>query len=233
MKLYIYIILFILLIVYINCHTKYISEKFTEHFNSPNPFAVLNTEKVKPILIDGQSGMVPGFDSNDSGDLFKTKYWVIKNQGFSDIYNYEDNGSLQIFNLVNDIDTKLVKPNGEVTVKKVNSEVKGEVKGDVKGEIKYNNLDFKLIGVAVNEYFNQYYYLYEYETKVKLDRVEPNEELAYLNNKAYEYLLVKTHNNKQEVAHYVGPRNKIQINDVVYFAVGIFQIGPLVIKKIN
>ncbi len=248
MKLYIYIILFILLVVYINCHTKYISEKFTEHFNAINPYTILNTNQVKPVLIDSHSGMVPAFDSNDSADLFSSKYWVIKKQGFSDIYNYEDAGSAQIFNLVNDSDNE-IKPEIKSEVKsevkvEVKSEVKSEVKGEVKekvkseikklpNEIKYNNLTYKLLGIAANEYFNQYYYLYEYETKIKIDNIEPREELKYINNKVYEYLLVKIHNDKPEVVHYVGPRNKIQVNDIVYFSMGIFQLGPLVIKKIN
>ena len=248
MKIYIYIILLILLVVYIKCHSNYVGEKFNEpineNFDAPNPYKILNTEKVKPILIDNNSNMINGFDTNDSSNLYKSKYWVIKDKGFSDIYNYEDLGGLQIFNSVNKIDNmyKLVESEIKKNDKpKVKSDIKTEkdkfkldkIKNvKIPIELKYNNNSYNYIGTASNEYYNQYYYLYEYETKTKISKVELKEELIYLsNNKVFEYLLVKSHKNKQIVSHYIGPRSKININDVVYFALGTFQLGPLVIKK--
>ena len=53
------------------------------------------------------------------------------------------------------------------------------------------------------------------------------------NNRIFEYLLVKIHRGEPKVIHWVGPRNKVNLRDVVYFSLGSFQLGPLVINSIN
>lgn len=230
MKKYIYIVLFAMLLLYINSHSKCLNEKFTDtkkitNITAPSPYNVLKTNQVKPILIEGNSELVPGYDYN-SNDIYSEKYWIIKSKGFSDIYNYEDENKLHLF---------LKKNSEEKTNKKVVQEKKKNKQEKISGPPKihkYENNDYNLIATASNDYYNQHYYLYEFLTKqnVKLDY---EENLKYItNNQVYEYLLVKIRKNKLEVSHYIGPRNKININDIVYFSLGNFQLGPLKIKKL-
>ena len=101
MKKYIYIVLFAMLLLYINSHSKCLNEKFTDtkkitNITAPSPYNVLKTNQVKPILIEGNSELVPGYDYN-SNDIYSEKYWIIKSKGFSDIYNYEDESKLHLF----------------------------------------------------------------------------------------------------------------------------------------
>jgi len=227
MRKYIYIVLFVILLFYI----KYYPQCFDETFNNTqindilesNDF--LKTNKVKPILIEGNSEFVPGYDINFN-NIYSNKYWIIKSKGFSDIYNYEDK---------NNIHLSLESNPEEQTSKKIVQDIKKIKKEKLSGPPKthqYNNNEYNLIATASNDYYSQYYYLYEFQTKqnVKLDY---QENLEYIKNYLiYEYLLVKIHKNKLKVSHYVGPRNKININDIVYFSLGNFQLGPLKIKKL-
>jgi hypothetical protein len=230
MKKYIYIVLFALLLLYINYHSKCFNENFTDtkkinNITAPSPYDVLKTNKIKPILIEGNSELVPGYDTN-SNDIYSEKYWIIKSKGFSDIYNYEDESKIQLF----------LKSNPqEQTNNKVVQEIKKIKQEKLSGPPKthqYDNNEYNLVATASNDYYSQHYYLYEFLTKqnVKLDY---EENLKYIkNNQVYEYLLVKIRKNKVEVSHYIGPRNKININDIVYFSLGNFQLGPLKIKKL-
>lgn len=235
MKLYIYIALFVILIVYVNSHSNYLTEKFADtkkinNLDAPNPYNVLKTDKVKPILIEGNSELVPGYDpvTND-------KYWQLKLQGFSDIYNYEDKGGLDIFLQANDIQNQLNFEFAPVKKEEKKSEIKDETKKKIiPNTLEYNKKKYYFVGTASNEYYSQYYYLFELAISQDKKDLNFEEELKYVNNnRIYEYLLVKIHKNNPQVSHYVGPRNKIKINDVVYFSLGNFQLGPLVIKKLN
>ena len=227
MKKYIYIVLFAMLLLYINSHSKCLNEKFTDtkinNITAQSPYNVLKTNKIKPILIEGNSELVPGYDTN-SNDIYSEKYWVIKSKGFSDIYNYEDESKIHF-----------LKSNPEEqTTKKVVQETKikqEKISGPPK-TYQYDNNEYNLVATASNDYYSQHYYLYELLTtqNIKLDY---EENLKYMkNNQIYEYLLVKIRKNKLEVSHYIGPRNKININDIVYFSLGNFQLGPLKIKKL-
>ncbi len=238
MKLYIYIALFVILIVYVKSHSNYIQEKFTDkksinNIDAPNPYKVLKTDEVKPILIEGNSELVPGYDSN-STNIYSEKYWKIKTQGFSDIYNYEDKGGLDVFLKANNMEAKLNVEFAPVKKEEKQAKIVDKTnKKIVPNLFEYKSNKYNLIGNAVNEYYNQYYYLYEFLTKQNITDLDFEEEMKYMeNNRIFEYLLVKVRKNKPEVAHYVGPRNKININDVVYFSLGNFQLGPLVIKKL-
>jgi len=227
MKKYIYIVLFAMLLLYINSHSKCLNEKFTDtkinNITAQSPYNVLKTNKIKPILIEGNSELVPGYDTN-SNDIYSEKYWVIKSKGFSDIYNYEDESKIHF-----------LKSNPEEqNTKKVVQEtkIKQEKLSGPPKTYQYDNNEYNLVATASNDYYSQHYYLYELLTtqNIKLDY---EENLKYMkNNQIYEYLLVKIRKNKLEVSHYIGPRNKININDIVYFSLGNFQLGPLKIKKL-
>ncbi len=204
-----------------------INEKFTDtkinNITAQSPYNVLKTNKIKPILIEGNSELVPGYDTN-SNDIYSEKYWVIKSKGFSDIYNYEDESKIHF-----------LKSNPEEqNTKKVVQEtkIKQEKLSGPPKTYQYDNNEYNLVATASNDYYSQHYYLYELLTtqNIKLDY---EENLKYMkNNQIYEYLLVKIRKNKLEVSHYIGPRNKININDIVYFSLGNFQLGPLKIKKL-
>jgi hypothetical protein len=238
MKLYIYIALFVILIIYVNSHSNYLKEKFTDqksinNFDAPSPYEVLKTDKLKPILIDGNSNLVPGYDDN-STNIYGGKYWKLKTQGFSDIFNYEDKGGLDVFLKATNMESKL-----NVEFAPVKKEEKQAKIFDQKNKkiipklFEYNSNKYNLIGTAVNKYYKQYYYLYEFLTKQNINDLDLEENIKYLeNNRIFEYLLVKVNKNVPKVSHYVGPRNKININDVVYFSFGTFQLGPLSIKKL-
>jgi hypothetical protein len=216
-----------MLLLYINSHSKCLNEKFTDtkinNITAQSPYNVLKTNKIKPILIEGNSELVPGYDTN-SNDIYSEKYWVIKSKGFSDIYNYEDESKIHF-----------LKSNPEEqNTKKVVQEtkIKQEKLSGPPKTYQYDNNEYNLVATASNDYYSQHYYLYELLTtqNIKLDY---EENLKYIkNNQIYEYLLVKIRKNKLEVSHYIGPRNKININDIVYFSLGNFQLGPLKIKKL-
>jgi len=266
MKKYIYIVLFAILLLYVNSHSKCLNEKFTDNkkinnIDAPNPHDILKTNKVKPILIEGNSELVPGYDVN-STDIYSEKYWVIKSQGFSDIYNYEDKSNLHLFLKPNPEESKEVKEvsnpikeesnpikeesnpikeesnpikekNKEIQEKKISDNVLKSFTFQGPPKIfTYKSINYNLVATASNDYYSQYYYLYEFLTKQK-NKLDYEENLKYIkNNQIYEYLLVKIHKNNPEVSHYIGPRNKININDIVYFSLGNFQLGPLKINKI-
>lgn len=99
--------------------------------------------------------------------------------------------------------------------------------------VDFNNKTYNFIGVAYNEYYNQYYLLYE--NIIKSSTLElPGDNLDYVNYKVAEYILAKMDDNKGLlISHIVGPRNKINYNEVVYFSFGNFQLGPLIIKQVN
>ena len=240
MKKYIYIVLFAILLLYVNSHSKCLNEKFTNkkinNIEAPNPHNILKTNKVKPILIEGNSELVPGYDVN-STDIYSEKYWVIKSQGFSDIYNYEDKSNLHLFLKSNPEESKEVKEESkevkEIQEKKISDNALKSFTFQGPPKIfTYKSINYNLVATASNDYYSQYYYLYEFLTKQK-NKLDYEENLKYIkNNQIYEYLLVKIHKNNPEVSHYIGPRNKININDIVYFSLGNFQLGPLKINKI-
>jgi len=235
MKKYIYIVLFAILLLYINSHSKCLNEKFTDskkinNIDAPSPYNVLKTNKVEPILIEGNSELVPGYDFDSE------QYWTIKKQGFSDIYNYEDENKLNLqyvpeSNQVVQESNQVIQESNKV-VQESNKVVQESKLNNPPLTYEYKKNNYNLVALASNDYYSQYYYLYETITKQN-NEVYNEENLKYIKNyQIYEYLLVKIRKNKLEVSHYIGPRNKININDIVYFSLGNFQLGPLKIKKL-
>lgn len=110
MKLYIYILLLVLLIIYINRQTDYLENvspnDFDEsNYDETNTYNILTQpDKIKPVLSDSSSNLVPGFNLNDSS-IYSTKYWTVKSKGFSDIYNYEDVGGEIVTDIANNMDS--------------------------------------------------------------------------------------------------------------------------------
>jgi hypothetical protein len=230
MKLIIYIILFTVLIIYINKQVDCLENKIDLEKFTKNTTEVINIEPNEPDII-------LEWDANES-DIYKNKLWLIKNQGFSDIYNYEDAGGEIIYNLANGFNTdkkSVITP--IVKSEKITSIIDEKLftnSDQIPNNFLFNNINFKLLGIASNQYFNQYYYIFENEIIPQLKSPLIREELLYIkNNKNYHYILLKMHNHKLTVIHYIGPRIKINTGDVIYLSQGSFQLGPLSINKIN
>jgi len=220
MKLYIYILLFILVIFYVYKYSE-LFEYFTNNYVAPNMYDVLQTDVVKPIQVDN-SVQVSGFNPNNN-------QWFVKTNGFSDIYNYEDTGGEITHDILSNYNTYMSPYNHEQTN---NLEPITKSNKNVPEEIDYKGNNYKYLGTATNVYYNQYFYIFENNIEQDTKKMQVEEELKYIkNNKIYQYLLVKMHkDNDPQIIHWVGPRNKININDVVYLSLATFQLGPLVIN---
>lgn len=100
-------------------------------------------------------------------------------------------------------------------------------------KLDYNNNTFNLIGIALNKYYNQKYYLYESKNDQYGDLLM-RDNLEYLNEQIYSYILVYIINNEPIIKEEFGPRSKINVGDVIYIdrkdkSNGISYIGPYII----
>lgn len=96
---------------------------------------------------------------------------------------------------------------------------------DIK-EFIYENFRYKLIGKAINKYYNQEYYLYE-SRKDQYGNLLIRDNLDYLNSQIYSYLFINFNDNKPIIEKEFGPRSKINSGDIIY--IGINYIGPYII----
>ena len=99
-------------------------------------------------------------------------------------------------------------------------------KNDNIKELIYKNFRYKLIGKAINKYYNQEYYLYE-SKKDQYGNLLIRDNLDYLNNQIYSYLFVNFNNDEPIIEKEFGPRSKIISGDIIY--IGINYIGPYII----
>jgi hypothetical protein len=101
-------------------------------------------------------------------------------------------------------------------------------------QLNYNNNTFKLIGTALNKYYNQKYHLYESKNDQYGDLLM-GDNLDYLNEQnIYSYKFIIFINNKPNIEQEFGPRAKINIGDIIYLdnkykSKGISYIGPYII----
>lgn len=225
---FLFLFIVIIIILYINNDCYKHNEKFKETTQNDvldtTQYDILDTTKVKPMstndrtlkIIQEPERELYGLEyDNQINNNYSDKYWQIKKNDFSDIYNNEDDGSIEIRKRVNDPKYKNL-----------------EYFSNVKPTFLYENENYHIIGAAINHYYNQYFYLYESQVITnKTDVLKDN--LNYIDYKIFKYLLVKIHNNELVVVHYIGPRNKININDIVYLSLGSFQLGPLEIKQLE
>ena len=233
MKLIIYLILFILLLYYLDNKEKFASTSIYKEFNDVNEvtqYDVLNSDKIKSILEYKDLNNVQPNDMNGI-DMYKDKYWIMNDKGFSDIYNYES--------------AVTKEPSiAAAAPKETPKETPKESLMDKIKEFEVNGKKYNLIGTASNEYYHQHFLVYERE--VPADNVNkeftPDDKFSNyfrekdnmdeINTKLYEYVLGKVNKDQPEVIYNIGPRSKISSNDVVYFSLGTFQLGPLVVKPI-
>jgi hypothetical protein len=100
-------------------------------------------------------------------------------------------------------------------------------------QISINDTTYNLLAYAVNPYYEQYYLLYENIIIDKINNPEVCNDLKYLNFRLFNYVLVKMRKDTPVIKHIIAPRSKINIEDNVYFSLGVFQLGPLHIKQIK
>jgi len=86
----------------------------------------------------------------------------------------------------------------------------------IKSKIPLKFKDHKFKGMISNEYYKQFFVLYEKEY-----------ENLNFNDKLYTYILAKNIDNELTIIHKIPPRNRIMLGDTIYFSYGNFQLGPL------
>ena len=93
MKLIIFIVLLILLIYYYN-NSKCINEKFSDTFSYfdkfSNPSNIQNIDIITPVYSNNRKGIPPAYDPNEI-DVYADKYWTIKPNLTTDIFNESNN----------------------------------------------------------------------------------------------------------------------------------------------
>ena len=129
------------------------------------------------------------------------------------------------------------RPVAEVHKRNILAETIPEEKSTIQAslyplEIKNSGLTYNLLGYVYNTAYRQYYLIYEAINK----QINPNlvlrEKLDNMDVQTYNYALVKIEKSKPVIKYIFGPRNKININDVVYLSQGPLQIGPLIVDNI-
>jgi hypothetical protein len=178
----------------------------------------------EPITIDHSTEIVKGFDNNYKNyqDITQT-----------DI-NLTDNTNIIVSN--GDFPKEVIDDNNKFNLLGIAYNVYYNMyyiiyEREFTDSTKLENKDFtedENKKVEINENFNSIYG----DIYVKPPLVPVNE-TKFLINKIYEYVLVKMENKLPKIMHRVGPRKKINLNDIVYLSYGSFELGPLTIKEIK
>lgn len=237
----IFVIVCVAAILYYNNNSKCLNSENFESIERPsyyqniNQYNIEDVDKVGPFYIDGNKLLAPPNDLANSS-LYKDMYWEIKPAGFSDIFNYENSNVLQancdkILLFQNQPQLSSVNMKGKENFDTTTQQPTNV--GQFPSEIEVDKKIYKILGFAMNRYYDQYYLLYENEVEDKVKDPEVANDLKYLTYKLYSYALVKMHDNVPKVMHRVGPREKIKVNDFVYLSLGVFQLGPMQIKGLN
>jgi hypothetical protein len=145
-------------------------------------------------------------------------------------YNYDNinpDDTHDISRLYNNINQKYGEDNNQIINNVLSNQPLHFSLNIIHDEIKYN-----LLGYAINKYYDQNYLIYEYHI-TENNNYYLKDNLEFLESQLYKYVLVKTRDDKSEVIHVFGPRSKINIGDIVNLSYGVYQLGPLEIKKYN
>jgi hypothetical protein len=261
MKLLIYVILFVVLLIYINNHSKKLTQEeftdglFNKGYEAVNPYDMVDNNLAKHYQYEDLDKSIVAFNENPPNST-QLNNWIIRNSDYSDIFNGQDMGGEQINATLNfakpknfldkamqkiSIDNK-DKPDNEKTLAEVHSkQIVSETIPELKQvigeslyptEIRYDKLVYNLLGYVYNTHYRQYYLLYE----TKNSQIHPNlvlrEKLDNLESQLFTYALVKIEKSVPVIKFIFGPRAKININDVVYLSQGSFQMGPLIVDNI-
>ena len=259
MKIFIYIILFVVLLIYINNHSnKLTKEEFSDGFfndintyQATNPYDIINRDVLKPYPVGDSTDFVVAYNENSSS----TNKWVLSNSDYSDIFNGQDVGGKEIINLLDLPKAKVfldkaMEKTSKKEVSKANEkpvaeahkqQIMGEIMPEIKPiqdsslypiEIKNDGLKYNLLGYVYNTAYRQYYLIYEAVYKQLNTNLVYREKLDSMDVQAFNYALVKIEKSIPVIKYIFGPRNKININDVVYLSQGSLQLGPLIVDNI-
>jgi hypothetical protein len=189
------IILFILFILY------YCSNN-VENFTNLNPYRSnrKNRDVEKPVEIHHSSVLEIGNDE-DNNKIFQFKGKMFKMN--------EDN-VLEV-NEPKKINYKQIPLKLPVII----------TPNSIKSQIPLKFNEYTFTGLLNNQYYKQYYILYEKEYKEEPD-------MKNFKDKLYNYILAKKENNELKIIHNIPPRNRVKPGDNIYFSYGNLQLGPLV-----
>jgi hypothetical protein len=172
-----------------------------DFYNGPNMNDIVNFN-IDPILTDSANKILPGYDFAVN-DIYKEQQME---------YNKE---AVLRSKVESEFKQNIIKTTGRV----ISSRMKDK---QIPLTITDSNKNFDYMGIAYNKYYTQYYIIYERYVENKNDK----------SGKLFEYRLVKLDKNKKpEVVHQFGPRSKVNLEDVVYFSYGTFQLGPLLVTN--
>jgi hypothetical protein len=186
------IILFLAAICFYYCYPK--QENFGQNMRLAN-FYGTNSARVRHDY-DPEEIYEIGIDSeNNSIYKFKEKHFKLK-----DDFNFESYDPKKIKFL-----PVAVKIPAVITSKSVKAKVPMIFK------------TYKFKGLVANEFYKQYYILYEKQYKN-----------FNMDDKLFRYILAKKNSDGDYVTiHEIPPRSKIEFGDSIYFSYGNFQLGPL------
>lgn len=262
MKLLIYIIIFAVLLIYINNHSKKLTkEEFSDglfdginNYQAVNPYDLIDVNVLKPFPVSDSVDFVVAHNENPYNPNELNK-WILSNSDYSDIFNGQDSGGNQINKTMelpkpkNFLDKTMVKisnpallqanekPIAEAHKQQIMSEIMPEIKpvldsGLYPIEIKNAGLKYNLLGYVYNTSYRQYYLLYEAINRQINSNLVLREKLDNMDAQVFNYALVKIEKSVPVIKYIFGPRNKININDVVYLSQGPLQLGPLIVDNI-
>jgi hypothetical protein len=208
MHLLIYIILFIILLIYIDKNKIKKLEKLN------------NTEQIKKFsdnsILTNNNNNIIGQDL-DQDNIYNNKFWNI-NSNLSNMFEQEENNNKEENNKE---ENNKEENNKEENNKEENNKEENKKNNKVLKNINIDSNNYQLLGKATNTYYNQKYFIYE--NKIKEDpRMGPNN--------LYQYVLI---NDENQIMYKFSPRTKLNINDNTYLSQGVLQVGPFRISAYN
>jgi hypothetical protein len=195
------LIIFILVCVFVYyCYKNNLLEPFTG--NKPRlkqGVGIRGRDIEKTIEVHHGSALEIGTDENDN-KIFQFK---------GKMFKMNENNVLEV-NEPKKINYKTIPVRLPITVtaKTIKS----------KFPLKYN--EYKFTGLVSNEYYKQFFVLYEKEF-IDLEMKE-------MVDKLYSYILVKNIDGQLKIIHNIPPRTRVKPGDNIYFSYGNLQLGPLV-----
>lgn len=151
---------------------------------------------------------------NDKGLEDNQLYEIGEDDSGLPIYSY--NGKEYVINKDNELE-ELANDTNDIKYESVAVRIPAVITSKkVKSQVPLTFKDYKFKGLISNEAYKQYYILYEKEY-----------ENYQMENKLYQYVLVKKIDNEYKVVYDIPPRERVNEGDTMVFSYANFQIGPL------
>lgn len=198
------LLLIVLIIIIYNFNNIKETLKNTLYFdNDANYQYITELDKKQCLNYDCQN------DNKETSDIFYIATDADKNQ----IFKFKNS----LYKLEND---KLIIANDELKdLKYLEMPIKLPMDSNkMTLKIKLTFKDYGYVGLLNNNHYNQEYILYE----------KPYDRNGDLDNKLYQYILVKILEGVYTIMYELPPRQKILPNEYIWASQGSFQIGPLI-----